>query len=228
MESGMMGIGIYIKKEKLKELSINEFIAFIQITRIISSLRFWMSTPIKIANDEEKYFQLRDQVELDFVLISMLKEAKKTYFNEIENIIRDKYITDDIEKELKVFRDEFNKGKDKQEGFNLLVQKVRDNISFHYNKDIYKNIVTGGQPSEDLRVAFARSDKIIDFIYELPYTVILTYIGSLVPEENKENPINWIFDETIRNTNNFVSTLEKIAGKIIKANGYKKSDSISY
>lgn len=223
-----MGIGIYIKKEKLKEFSVNELIAFIQITRIIASLRFWMSTHIKIAKDEEKIFQMRDLIELYHVLISMLKEAKKTYFNEIENIIRDKYITDDIEKELKVFRDEFNKGKDKQEGFNLLVQKVRDNISFHYKKDIYKNIVTGGQPSEDLRVAFAKGDKIIDFIFELPYTAILTYIRSLVPEENKANPIDWMFDETIRNTNNFVSILEKIVGKIIKANGYKKFDSIIY
>jgi hypothetical protein len=187
-----------------------------------------MSTHIKIAKDEEKIFQLRDQIELYLVLISMLKEAKKTYFNEIEQIIANKYITDEIEQELKIFRDEFNKGKDKQDGFNLLVQKVRDNISFHYKKDIYKDIVTGGQPSEDLRVAFAKSDKIIDFIFELPYTIILTYIGSLVPEENRENPIDWIFNETVRNTNNFVSTLEKIAGQIIKANGYKKFDSIIY
>ena len=223
-----MGIGIYIKKEKLKELSIKEFIAFIQLTRIIASLRFWMSTHIKIAKDDEKIFQMRDLIELYSVLISMLKEAKKTYFNEIENIIRDKYITNDIEKELKIFRDEFNKGKDKQEGFNLLVQKIRDNISFHYKKDIYKDIVTGGQPSEDLRVAFARSDKIIDFIFELPYTVILSYIRSLVPEENKEKPLDWLFDETRRNTDNFVSTLEKIAGKIIKANRYKEFDSIIY
>jgi len=223
-----MGIGIYIKKEKLKEFSINEFIAFIQLTRIIASLRFWMSTHIKIAKDDEKIFQARNQIELGNVLISMLKEAKKTYFNEIEKIIRDKYLTDDIEKELKIFRDEFKKGKDKQEGFNLLVQKIRDNISFHYSKDIYKDIVTGEQPSEDLRIAFAKSDKIIDFIFELPYTPILTYIRSLVPEENKEDPINWIFDETIKNTDHFVSILEKIAGKIIKANGYQKCDSIIY
>lgn len=227
MESGIMGIGIYIKKEKLKEFSTDELIAFIQITRIIASLRFWMSTLIKIPKDDEKIFQLRDQIELYHVLISMLKEAKKTYFNEIENIIRDKYITDDIEKELQIFRDEFNKGNDKQEGFNLLVQKIRDNISFHYKKDIYKDIVTGGQPSENLRVAFAKSDKIIDSLFELPYTAILAYMGSLVPEENKENPIKWIFDETIKNADNFVSTLEKIVGKIIKANCYKKFDSIS-
>lgn len=211
----MMGIGIYIKEEKLKEFSINELIAFIQITRIIASLRFWMSTHIKIAKDEEKIFQLRDQIELYFVLISMLKEAKKTYFNEIEQ-------------ELKIFRDEFKKGKDKQKGFDLLVQKVRDNISFHYKQDIYKDIVSDGQPSEDLRVAFARSEKIIDFIFELPYTAILSYIGSLVPEENKGNPLDWLFDETIRNTNNFVSILEEIVGKIIQVNGYKKFDSIIY
>lgn len=215
-------MGIYIKKEKLKEFSDDELIAFIQLTRIIASLRFWMSTPLKIEKNDEKMFHLRDNIELFNVLISMFKEAKKTYFNEIENIIKDKYITNDIEKELKIFRDEFYKGKDKQEGFNLLVQKIRDNISFHYKKDIYKDIVTGGQPSEDLRIAFTKSDKIIDCIYEVPYTVILTYIGSLVPEENKGDPIVWLFDETIRNTNNFVSTLEKIAGKIIKANGYKK------
>lgn len=223
-----MGIGIYIKKEKLKELSTNEFIAYIQITRLIASLRFWMSTRIRIMKDEEKIFWLRDQIELCLISISMLKEAIKTYFKEIENVIKDKYITDDIENELKIFRDDFNKGKNMQEGFNLLVQKVRDNISFHYKKDVYRDIVTDGQPSEDLRIAFAKSEKIIDFIFELPYTAILTYLRSLVPEENKETPLDWIFDETVRNTDKFVSILEKIVGKIIKANGYKKVDSIIY
>ncbi|MGE5894797.1 MAG: hypothetical protein ACM34I_12130 [bacterium] len=223
-----MGIGIYIKKEKLKELSTNEFIACIQITRLIASLRFWMSTRIRIMKDEEKIFWLRDQIELCLISISMLKEAIKTYFKEIENVIKDKYITDDIENELKIFRDDFNKGKNMQEGFNLLVQKVRDNISFHYKKDVYRDIVTDGQPSEDLRIAFAKSEKIIDFIFELPYTAILTYLRSLVPEENKETPLDWIFDETVRNTDKFVSILEKIVGKIIKANGYKKVDSIIY
>lgn len=221
-----MVIAIYIKKEKLKELAVNEFIAFIQITRMIASLRFWMSTHIKIAKDEDKIFQLRDRIELYLVLISMLKEAKKTYFNEIEKMMTDKYITDEIEQELKIFRDEFNKGKDMQEGFNLLIQKIRDNCSFHYRKDIYKDIVTDGQPSEDLRVAFARSEKIIDFLFELPYDIVLSYIGSLVPSESKENPLDWLFDETIRNTDKFVSILEKIAGKFIAANGYKKFDSI--
>lgn len=223
-----MGLGIYIKKEKLKELSRNEFIAYIQITRLIASLRFWMSTPIRIMKDEEKIFWLRDQIELCHVSISMLKEAKKTYFKEIENVIKDKYITDDIEKELKIFRDDFNKGKDMQEGFNLLVQKVRDNISFNYNKDIYRDIVIDGQPSEDLRIAFAKSEKVKDLIFELPYTAILTYLGSLVPVENIENPLDWIFDETIKNTANFVSILQKIFGKIIKANGYKKVESLIY
>lgn len=223
-----MGLGIYIKKEKLKELSRNEFITYIQITRLIASLRFWMSTRIRIMKDEEKIFWLRDQIELCHVSISMLKEAKKTYFKEIENVIKDKYITDDIEKELKIFRDDFNKGKDMQEGFNLLVQKVRDNISFHYNKDIYRDIVIDGQPSEDLRIAFAKSEKVKDLIFELPYTAILTYLGSLVPAENIENPLDWIFDETIKNTDNFVSILEKIVGKIIKANGYKKVESLIY
>lgn len=223
-----MGIGVYIKKDKLKEISRNEFIAFIQITRVIASLRFWMSAHMKIEKDKEKIFWLRDSIELYFVLISMLKEAKKTYFNEIENIIRDKYITNEIEKELKIFREELKKGKDKQEGFNLLVQKVRDNISFHYRKDIYKDIVTDGQPTEDLRVAFAKSNKIIDCLYEIPYTVMLTYIRNLVPEENKGNPIDWIFDETIKNTNNFVSILEKITGNILENIGYKKEDEIIY
>lgn len=221
-----MGIGIYIKRDKLKNLSNNELIAFIQITRLIASLKFWMSTHIKIEKDEEKIFWLRDQIELCLVLISMLKEAKKTYFHEIENIIKDKYVTNDIEKKLKILRDEFNKGKDKQEGFNLLVQKVRDNISFHYKKDIYKDIVIDGQPHEDLRVAFAKSDKMIGCIFELPYTVILTYLRSLVPEKNKGNPFKWIFDETIKDTESFILILDKIAGKFIKANGYKKFDSL--
>jgi hypothetical protein len=156
----------------------------------------------------------------------MLKEAKKTYFKEIEKIINDKYITDEIEEELKRFRNEFNKGKDRQEGFNLLIQQVRDNVSFHYKGDVCKDIVTDEQPSGDLRIAFAKSDKIIDCIYELPYTAILSYIKNLIPEENKENPFDWLFEETERNTHKFVSILEKIAGKFLKTNGYKKFDRV--
>jgi hypothetical protein len=220
-----MGIDIYLKKESLREITPNELIAFTQITRIIASLRFWMSSLGKINKDEDKIFKIRDQMELFYVLISMLKEAKKTYFKEIEKQIKDKYITNDIERDLKVIRSEFNKGKKNQKGFNFLMQNIRDNISFHYKKSIYRDIVTNEHPSEDLRVAIAKSEKIIDCLYLLPYDTILTYIGNLVPEENKDNALDWLFDEATRNTHKFASILERIAGNFIKTNGYKKLES---
>jgi hypothetical protein len=80
----MKYIKVFLKKEALKQLSIQELTQFMQMLRIVNSLRLWMRLQLQLKEDEEKLFTVSSRLELYFVSIAKYMEGVRVFLRDIE------------------------------------------------------------------------------------------------------------------------------------------------
>ena len=175
----MKYIKVFLKKEGLKILSREELTQFLQMFRIVNSLRLWTRLQLQLREDEEKIFTVASRIELYFVSIAKYEEALKVFLRNIEPRLDRKYLSADITADIETLKNRV--GNRKSDAFFKLVEILRDKIAFHFDEDIIKERITDGEPQQDLLVAVATGEQIKDCVYVEPYTFLFAHLTDNAP-----------------------------------------------
>jgi hypothetical protein len=218
----MKHIGLFLRKERIDQLSKRELINYFQMLRIINSLQYWLRIQVKINKDYDKLFDLRNSIELCFIRIGMFKESLKIFFRDIEPTIDEKYIHKEIKNKLDILKKRVENRK--TDDFLRVVDYMRNDISFHFKDSIYSDSITeGGNTKEDLLFGYAVGETYDEFIFLEPYSIVLKYIADHLPENvDKKDVFNWIDKKSNDEISNFSKICERIVREMMKKSTYKK------
>ena len=218
----MKYIKVFLKKEALKQLSTQELTQFMQMLRIVNSLRLWMRLQLQLKEDDEKLFTVSSRLELYFVSIAKYMEGVRVFLRDIEPKLNRKYLSDTIVTDVAALRQRAENRK--TDVFFKLVEIVRHKIAFHFDEDIIAERITDGDPQQDLLVAIATSDHVKDCVYVEPYTFLLARLIDNAPDDiPRENFLQWLQKTSIDESDLFCAMLESICSNIAKDIAYKRS-----
>jgi hypothetical protein len=219
----MKYIKVFLKKEELKGLSKEELTQFLQMLRIINSLRLWTRLQLQLREDEEKMFTVASRIELYFVSIAKYEEAVKVFLRSIEPKLNRRYLSADINTGIERLKNRV--GNRKNDDFFKLVEILRDKIAFHFDEDIIKERITDGEPQEDLLVAVATGDQIKDCLYVEPYTFLFAHLTDNAPDHvPRKDVLDWLQRTSIEESDSFCGLIERICSRIVREIGYKRAD----
>ena len=213
-------IGLYIKSDLLSQMSKKETIIFFQILRIINSLEYWMRLHLIIKEEQNRVFEYRNRTELYFALISSYKEATKEFCNNLANGLLNMNLSDVVKRKISEYKKWLENWK--QDEYLQVVDRIRNCLRFHLDSCIYDKTIKEGNQREDILIGVAIGDRVKDFIFIEPYTSEISYIAEIVPDNVKEEKLDWIQQRTVKETDKFVKLLKESIREIFKGNAYKK------
>jgi hypothetical protein len=212
---------LFLTKQGQNNLKKHEMIAFVQLLRIINSLRFQMGLLLHTKDEKDKLFQLRAQVEIYAVMASLFKEATKVFFNKLFKVLDP--LSD--KKQLKKTLNEYDvRTRDyKNDEVLQIIDYIRNNFSFHMKSELFEGFIVEGNAKKDMLIGIAKSEKIIDSCFVTAYDALIFQAGRMAKSlEDKSKILDWLFDNILREADYFCGLLEKLGGSIIKKYGGKR------
>jgi hypothetical protein len=214
---------VFLKKEGLKSFSKEELTQFLQMLRIVNSLRIWTRLQLQLKEEEEKIFTIAIRIELYFVTIAKYREAVKVFLTNIEPKLNRKYLPGDITAGIEKLRS--RAANREGDAFFNLVEILRHKIAFHFDQDIIEERITDGEPQQDLLVAIATGDQVRDCVYVEPYTFLFAHLADNAPDHiPKKDVLDWLQRTSIEEADSFCGLIERICSGIVREIGYKRED----
>ena len=202
-------------------MSKKETVVLLQVLRITNSLEYWMRVLVSIQEEKNKLFEFRNRMETYFVLISIYKESTKEFSNHLAPCLLEMNLSEDVKNNISEYTAWLSNWKEDE--YLQVVDRIRNCLRFHMDRNIYKKYLNEGNESKDLLVGVADGDRYMDFLYTEPYTFEFQYIAEIVPDIAGQNKIDWIHKRTGAETSRFVKLLRKIIYEMLKDNAYKKT-----
>ena len=218
----MKPVKLYIKADYFSKLPKKHVVTLYQVFRIINNLEFQIRSYLAMSKEQDQMFQLRNQLEYFFGIMSSYKEATKEFGNNLANDMLEMDLSESLRGDIS----EYNSWLDTWETdpYLQVVDRVRNCLRFHFKTSIYDNSIKDGNQSEDLMIGYAIGDTYMDFMYTEPYSMELQYICESVPSEigRGQESIDWIKEQSSAKIDKFLKMLRKVARELLKDNVYKK------
>lgn len=190
--------------------------------RIVRALRFWMCMHVKLPEEENSVFQTNNRLELLFTLISIYKEATKSFSNQLLAGLLSMSLSED----MKGCISEYNSWllTWKEDDYLVVVHNVRNCLCFHFDPKIYNKYIHEGETSEDLLFGIADGERWMDVLYIEPSSIELNFIADAVPDSVAEgqDKIDWIWNKTVEESSKFMKLINEVIREILKGYTYKK------
>jgi hypothetical protein len=212
---------LLLTRQGQNKLKKHELVAFLQLLRIINTLRFQMALLLHTKDENDKLFRLRSQIEIYAVMASLFKEATKEFFNKLFKILEP--LSD--KKQLKKTLNEYGVRTSNYKNDEVLniIDYIRNNFSFHMKSKLFEDYIVEGEAKKDMLIGIARSEKIIDSCFLAAYDALIFQVSRLANSlEDKSKIFDWLFDNIFYEANFFCDLLEKLGASIIKKYGAKR------